>query len=65
MTGGCTDQTINHAVVLVGYGTSNGVKFWKIRNSWGAWWGESGYVRLVRDQNACRITSVAPMYISS
>lgn len=39
---------IDHAVVLVGYGEENGQKFWKVRNSWSASWGEKGYIRLMR-----------------
>jgi hypothetical protein len=34
-------------MVAVGYGkTSTGVEFVTIRNSWDAWWGEAGYVRV-------------------
>jgi len=47
---------INHAVVLVGYGVDNGQKYWLIRNSWSATWGESGYIRLARsdsDESKC------------
>ncbi len=43
----CWNGTINHAVVLVGWDDnqgSNGV--WIMRNSWGTWWGESGYMRI-------------------
>ena len=37
----------NHAVALVGWGTDpvHGL-YWILRNSWGDWWGESGYMRI-------------------
>jgi cathepsin L len=53
---GCnqTNPDINHAVVLVGYGTDHlsGQDYWLIRNSWSASWGESGYIRLLRQKIA-------------
>jgi C1A family cysteine protease len=40
--------TINHAINIVGWvddlGTDNG--YWILRNSWGASWGEQGYMRI-------------------
>jgi len=47
---GCNQANpdIDHAVVLVGYGSDNGTNYWLVRNSWSASWGESGYIRLLR-----------------
>jgi cathepsin L len=41
---------INHAVVLMGYGTDDetGEDYWLVQNSWGPRWGENGYIRLKR-----------------
>ena len=35
---------INHAVNIVGVNVDEG--YWIIRNSWGTWWGENGYMKL-------------------
>ncbi len=44
---GCTGGPINHAVVLVGWDDSQGAEgVWIMRNSWGAGWGEGGYMRI-------------------
>jgi len=42
-----------HLVLLVGYGQQDGVKYWKIRNSFSMGWGEAGYYRLARDSVEC------------
>ena len=42
-----------HAVVLVGYGRQDGVKYWKIRNSYSVGWGEGGYYRLAQSSSSC------------
>lgn len=48
-TGGCGSD-LNHAVTLVGYGeTSDGIKYWLAKNSWGSMWGENGYIRIQRE----------------
>ena len=52
----CPDS-VNHAVVIVGYGVDKETnkKFWRIKSSWGPEWGENGYFRLIRGEEACGI----------
>jgi len=44
-----------HAVKIVGWGVDNGVKYWKVANSWNPYWGERGYFRILRGSNHCGI----------
>jgi len=50
----CT-SSLNHGVVIVGYGIENNTPYWKIRNSWSSSWGESGYFRIKRGESKCGI----------
>ena len=54
---GCCNHATDHAVLIVGYGQEAGTKYWTIKNSWDASWGEQGYVRLERGSNQCGITA--------
>merc|ERR550537_1045842 len=65
-SGGVLDSSscgkdLDHGVLVVGYGTDSGKNYWKVKNSWGANWGEDGYVRVVRNKNQCGI-SQQPSY---
>ncbi|KAL7393554.1 hypothetical protein ABVT39_012765 [Epinephelus coioides] len=46
----CT-QNVNHAVLVVGYGTLDGADYWLVKNSWGVNFGDQGYIRMARNKN--------------
>jgi len=52
---------LDHAVTAVGYGSESGKDFYIIRNSWGASWGESGYIRIAAEagKGICGIQQVS------
>lgn len=61
-TGGIFDdktgaEGINHEISVVGWGVENGTKYWIMRNSWGTYWGEAGYARIIRGVNNIDIES--------
>lgn len=47
----------SHAIVIVGYGSQNGVNYWICQNSWGKTWAENGYFRIKMGE--CGINSNA------
>merc|ERR1712217_888709 len=57
--------SLDHGVLLVGYGSDSGKDYWKVKNSWGTTYGENGYVRLLRGKGGageCGLLSGPPSF---
>jgi cathepsin B len=46
-----------HSVKIVGFGEDAGVPFWTVQNSWGEFWGDKGFFKILRGVDECMFES--------
>ena len=52
-------DSLDHAVLAVGFGKLDGEWYWLVKNSWSTYWGNDGYVLMAMRDNNCGVATAA------
>jgi len=47
--------SLDHCVMITGYGSAESTQYWWVRNSWGTDWGQEGYLQVQMGSDVCGI----------
>ncbi|KAF2073311.1 hypothetical protein CYY_005364 [Polysphondylium violaceum] len=63
-------KSLDHGILIVGYSAQRTIlgantPYWIVKNSWGADWGEAGYLKVLRNKNECGVANFVSTSIIS